>query len=101
MTDKTLRKMALHYHRYPRPGKLSITATKPLGNQRDLAQILTAEQGRVLAEAEGEIAYGANYVEWFAEEAPRAYGDTIPSSNPNTTVLTIKQPVGVCGIITP
>ncbi|KAI9166330.1 Succinate-semialdehyde dehydrogenase [NADP(+)] GabD [Paramyrothecium foliicola] len=70
-------------------------------NLRDLAIILSYENGKTLAEAEGEIKYSASYIRWFAEEAPRAYGDTIPSSIPNTTVLTFKQPIGVCGIITP
>jgi len=66
-----------------------------------VATILCLENGKTYAEAEGEIIYAASFISWFAEEAPRAYGDTIPSSMPNTTVMTIKQPVGVCGIITP
>jgi succinate-semialdehyde dehydrogenase / glutarate-semialdehyde dehydrogenase len=63
--------------------------------------ILSLENGKTLPEATGEIAYAASFVSWFAEEATRSYGDTIPSSTPNTTVLTFKDPVGVCGIITP
>lgn len=63
--------------------------------------ILSLENGKTLAEAKGEVAYAASFVQWFSEEATRAYGDTIPSQYPNTTVLTYKEPVGVCGIITP
>jgi succinate-semialdehyde dehydrogenase/glutarate-semialdehyde dehydrogenase len=69
--------------------------------QEDLAQILTAEQGKPLAEARGEIAYGANYIEWFAEEAKRVYGDTIPGPSGDKRIVVIKQPVGVVGCITP
>jgi succinate-semialdehyde dehydrogenase/glutarate-semialdehyde dehydrogenase len=69
--------------------------------QDDLAQILTAEQGKPLAEAAGEIAYGANYVEWFAEEAKRVYGDTIQPPSNSQRIVVIKQPVGVVGCITP
>ena len=69
--------------------------------QEDLAQILTAEQGKPLAEARGEIAYGASFIEWFAEEAKRAYGDVIPSPWPDKRALVLKQPVGVCALITP
>ena len=72
-----------------------------MANQEDLAGILTAEQGKPLAEARGEIAYGANYVEWFAEEAKRVYGDTIPQPSNDKRLLVIKQPVGVVGAITP
>jgi succinate-semialdehyde dehydrogenase/glutarate-semialdehyde dehydrogenase len=70
-------------------------------NQEDLAQILTAEQGKPLAEARGEIAYGASYIEWFAEEAKRIYGDTIPAPGNDKRVIVIKQPVGVVACITP
>jgi len=70
-------------------------------NQDDLAAILTAEQGKPLAEAKGEIAYGANYIEWFAEEGKRNYGDTIPSATPGSRVVVIKQGVGVVSAITP
>ena len=72
-----------------------------LENKRALAEILTLEQGKPLAEAEGEIAYGASYVEWYAEEAKRVYGDTIPAPAADRRVLVLKQPVGVCAAITP
>src|SRR5688500_8486757 len=72
-----------------------------MANQEDLAQILTAEQGKPLTEARGEIAYGASFIEWFAEEAKRAYGDIIPQHQPDKRVLVIKQPIGVCALITP
>ena len=72
-----------------------------LENQQDLAQILTAEQGKPLAEAAGEIAYGASYVEWFAEEAKRVYGDTIQGPSQDKRIVVIKQPVGVVACITP
>lgn len=70
-------------------------------NQDDLAAIITAEMGKPLAEAKGEIAYGASYIQWFAEEAKRIYGDTIPAPSGDKRVMTIKQPVGVVGSITP
>ncbi|WP_315285299.1 NAD-dependent succinate-semialdehyde dehydrogenase [Neisseria bacilliformis] len=70
-------------------------------HQDDLAAILTAEQGKPLAEAKGEIAYGASYVEWFAEEAKRVYGDTIPALNADQRISVIRQPVGVCAAVTP
>jgi len=70
-------------------------------SQDDLAQLLTAEQGKPLAEARGEIAYGASFIEWFAEEGKRAYGDTIPSPWTDKRVLVIKQPIGVAALITP
>jgi len=70
-------------------------------NQEDLARILTAEQGKPLAEARGEIAYGASYIEWFAEEGKRIYGDTVPHSTNDKRLLVIKQPVGVVACITP
>src|SRR5882672_1058425 len=72
-----------------------------MANQEDLAQILTAEQGKPLAEARGEIAYGASFIEWFGEEAKRAYGDTIPSPWADKRIVVLKQPVGVCALITP
>jgi succinate-semialdehyde dehydrogenase / glutarate-semialdehyde dehydrogenase len=72
-----------------------------MANQEDLAQILTAEQGKPLAEARGEIAYGASFIEWFAEEAKRVYGDVIPGTAPDRRFVVIKQPVGVCAAITP
>ncbi len=70
-------------------------------NQQDLSIILSAEQGKPLAEAAGEIAYGANYIEWFAEEAKRVYGDTIPQPSQDKRLMVIKQPVGVVCAITP
>ena len=70
-------------------------------NQEDLAQILTAEQGKPLAEARGEIAYGANYIEWFSEESKRVYGDTIAPPANDKRLVVIKQPVGVVACITP
>ncbi len=69
--------------------------------QEDLAEILTAEQGKPLAEARAEIAYGASYIEWFAEEAKRIYGDTIPAPSDDKRIVVIKQPVGVVACITP
>lgn len=70
-------------------------------HQDDLARILTAEQGKPLAEAKGEIAYGAAYIEWFSEEAKRVYGDTIPAPGNDKRLVVIKQPVGVVACITP
>ncbi|WP_439239223.1 NAD-dependent succinate-semialdehyde dehydrogenase [Lonepinella sp. BR2919] len=70
-------------------------------NQQDLALLLTLEQGKPLAEAKGEIAYGASYIEWFAEEAKRIYGDVIPAPSSSQRVIVNKQPIGVCAAITP
>lgn len=70
-------------------------------NQEALAQLLTAEQGKPLAESRGEVAYGASFAEWFAEEAKRTYGDHIPSPAPNSRLITILQPVGVVAAVTP
>jgi len=70
-------------------------------NQDDLGAILTAEQGKPLAEAKGEIAYGASFIEWFSEEARRAYGDVTPGHAPDKRILTVKQPIGVVAAITP
>jgi succinate-semialdehyde dehydrogenase/glutarate-semialdehyde dehydrogenase len=72
-----------------------------VANVDDLALLLTTEQGKPLAEAKGEILYGASFIEWFAEEAKRVYGDVIPSPTPDRRLLVIKQPIGVCGAITP
>lgn len=69
--------------------------------QEDLAQIMTVEQGKPIAEARGEITYGASFVEWFAEEGKRIYGDTIPERLKDRRIIVIKQPVGVVGAITP
>lgn len=70
-------------------------------NQEDLATILTAEQGKPMAESRGEIAYGAAFIEWFAEEAKRIYGETIPGHQPDKRLTVIKQPIGVAAAITP
>ena len=67
----------------------------------DLARIMTAEQGKPLAEARGEVGYGASFIEWFAEESKRIYGETIPTTDNNKRYLVIKQPIGVCAAITP
>lgn len=67
----------------------------------DLARIMTAEQGKPLTEAKGEVAYGASFVEWFAEEGRRIYGETIPSTDQNRRLLVLKQSIGVCAAITP
>jgi succinate-semialdehyde dehydrogenase/glutarate-semialdehyde dehydrogenase len=67
----------------------------------DLARIMTAEQGKPVAEARGEVAFGASFVEWFAEEARRVYGETIPSTDANKRYLVIRQAIGVCAAITP
>ena len=72
-----------------------------MANQEDLARILTAEQGKPLAEARGEIAYSANFIDWFAEEARRVYGDTIPAHAADKRIVVIKQPIGVVACITP
>jgi succinate-semialdehyde dehydrogenase/glutarate-semialdehyde dehydrogenase len=72
-----------------------------VANADDLALILTTEQGKPLAEAKGEILYGASFVEWFAEEAKRIYGDTIPSPTNDRRLIVLKQPIGVCAAITP
>jgi succinate-semialdehyde dehydrogenase / glutarate-semialdehyde dehydrogenase len=67
----------------------------------DLALMMTTEQGKPLAEAKGEVVYAASFIEWFAEEGKRTYGDVIPSSLGDRRLLTIKQPIGVCAAITP
>lgn len=72
-----------------------------MANQDDLARILTSEMGKPFAEAKGEIAYGASYLEWFAEEAKRVYGDTIPGHQRDKRIVVLKQPVGVVAAITP
>jgi succinate-semialdehyde dehydrogenase/glutarate-semialdehyde dehydrogenase len=72
-----------------------------MANQDDLAVIMTAEQGKPLAEARGEVAYAASFIEWFAEEAKRLYGDIIPGHQPDKRLLVIRQPVGVVAAITP
>lgn len=72
-----------------------------MARQDDLAALVTAESGKPLAEARGEVAYGAAFIEWFAEEGKRAYGETIPTFAPGKRVLTIRQAVGTCAAITP
>ncbi|MDC9824941.1 NAD-dependent succinate-semialdehyde dehydrogenase [Devosia sp. ZB163] len=72
-----------------------------VANADDLAAIMTAEQGKPVAEARGEVLYGASYVEWFGEEAKRVYGDTIPGHQEDKRIIVIKQPIGVVATITP
>jgi succinate-semialdehyde dehydrogenase/glutarate-semialdehyde dehydrogenase len=72
-----------------------------MANADDLALLMTSEQGKPLAEARGEVVYGASFIEWFAEEGKRTYGDIIPTFRPDTRVLVLKQPIGVCAAITP
>ena len=72
-----------------------------MANVDDLGALMTAEQGKPLAEAKGEVAYAASFIEWFAEEAKRVYGDTIPSPWNDRRLVVIKQPIGVCAAITP
>ncbi|KAF2859049.1 succinic semialdehyde dehydrogenase [Piedraia hortae CBS 480.64] len=70
-------------------------------NSEDLSKLITWENGKPFNDAKGEVTYAASFFDWFAEEAPRVYGDTIPSSVPGNRVFTVKQPVGVCGLIVP
>jgi Aldehyde dehydrogenase family len=79
----------------------SILTGKQVENAEDIARLITWENGKPLADAKGEAAYAASFFEWFSEEAPRIYGDTIPASVAGNRVVTIKEPVGVCGLITP
>ncbi|MDD2729457.1 NAD-dependent succinate-semialdehyde dehydrogenase [Malikia sp.] len=72
-----------------------------LAHQEDLATLMTAEQGKPLAETRGEVAYGASFVEWYAEEAKRVNGETLPQFDNNRRLLVLKQPIGVCAAITP
>lgn len=72
-----------------------------MANQEDLAILMTSEQGKPLAESRGEIAYAASFIEWFAEEAKRVYGDTIPSPRADARIVVTKEPIGVCVAITP
>ena len=72
-----------------------------MANQDDLGRIMTAEQGKPLPEAKGEVAYGASFVEWFAEEAKRVNGETLPQFDNNRRLTVLKQPIGVCAAITP
>ncbi|KAI9862426.1 MAG: succinate semialdehyde dehydrogenase NADP+ linked [Vezdaea acicularis] len=70
-------------------------------NAEDLAKLITWENGKPIGDARGEVSYAANFFQWFAEEAPRTYGDTIPASIAGNRVITLKESVGVCGLITP
>ncbi|MFP4390115.1 MAG: NAD-dependent succinate-semialdehyde dehydrogenase [Desulfococcaceae bacterium] len=70
-------------------------------HQEDLARLMTAEQGKPLTESRGEVAYAASFMEWFAEEGKRVYGDTIPTHTPDARIVVIREPVGVCAAITP
>jgi succinate-semialdehyde dehydrogenase/glutarate-semialdehyde dehydrogenase len=72
-----------------------------LQNQDDLAALMTAEQGKPLAEAKGEVVYGGSFIEWFAEEGKRVYGDTIPQHQSDKRIVVTKEPIGVCAFITP
>jgi succinate-semialdehyde dehydrogenase / glutarate-semialdehyde dehydrogenase len=72
-----------------------------MDNLDDLATLITYENGKPLAEAISEVRYAADYIEWFSEEAPRIYGDTIAASKADHRIYTVKQPIGVCGLITP
>jgi succinate-semialdehyde dehydrogenase/glutarate-semialdehyde dehydrogenase len=72
-----------------------------LANQEDLARLMTTEQGKPLTESRGEVAYAGAFLEWFAEEAKRVYGDTIPGHQPDKRIIVIKQPIGVAACITP
>ena len=67
----------------------------------DLSFLITLESGKALVDARSEVTYAANFLEWFSEEAPRMYGDVIPATIAGNQVFTIKEPVGVCGLITP
>ena len=72
-----------------------------MANQEDLAQLMTAEQGKPIAESRGEVAYAASFLEWFGEEAKRVYGDTIPGHQADKRIVVIKEPIGVVACITP
>ena len=72
-----------------------------MANQEDLAALMTAEQGKPLAESRGEIAYAASFIEWFGEEGKRVYGDVIPGHGADKRIIVLKQPIGVCAAITP
>ena len=72
-----------------------------LAHADDLALLMTSEQGKPLAEAKGEVAYAASFIEWFAEEAKRVYGDTIPATQADKRLIVVRQPIGVCAAITP
>ncbi|GAB6260308.1 NAD-dependent succinate-semialdehyde dehydrogenase [Photobacterium sp. R1] len=90
--QKTAKERAVLLHRW---------FTLIMDNQDDLATLMTLEQGKPRKEAAGEVAYGASFIEWFAEEAKRTYGETVPSPFADRRILTIRQPVGVACVITP
>jgi succinate-semialdehyde dehydrogenase len=70
-------------------------------NRQEIATIMTEESGKPINESLGEITYGNSFVEWFAEEARRIYGEIVPSPNATRQIMMIRQPIGVCGLITP
>lgn len=72
-----------------------------MDNQEDLAKLITWENGKPLADSKGEVVYAAGFFEWFSEEAPRIYGDNIQASVAGNRIFTIREPVGVAGLITP
>jgi len=72
-----------------------------MANQEDLARLMTAENGKPMAESRGEVAYGASFVEWFAEEAKRVNGETLPTFDNNRRLMVMREPIGVCAAITP
>ena len=84
-----------------RSSRLRVWFNLMMEHQEDLAVLMTTEQGKPLAESRGEIAYAASFIEWFAEEGKRIYGDTIASPIPDRRITVIKQPIGVCAAITP
>lgn len=84
-----------------RAGKLRRLFELMMEHQDNLARIMTAEQGKPLAESRGEIAYAASFIEWFAEEGKRVYGDTIPQNLPGRRIIVQKEPIGVFAAITP
>jgi succinate-semialdehyde dehydrogenase/glutarate-semialdehyde dehydrogenase len=84
-----------------RSGKLRLLFELMITHREDLARIMTAEQGKPLAESRGEITYAASFIEWFAEEGKRVYGDTIASHSPNSRIIVQKEPIGVFAAITP
>src|SRR5215510_7841507 len=72
-----------------------------MASQEDLAQLMTAEQGKPLSESRGEVAYGASFIEWFAEEGKRIYGDVIPTNAHGRRIIVVKEAIGVVGAVTP
>jgi len=84
-----------------RSGLLRHWQESMLAHQEELARLMTAEQGKPLAEARAEVVYAASFIDWFAQEGRRVYGDVIPAEHTDKRILTLKQPVGVCALITP